>query len=171
MRETTALGAAIAAGLAIGVWRNFAELRDINRAGGTVFEPQVSRQESTDKFEEWERAVQMSRGWVKSDEGNDFGAIKSYHPKSNHGNVPPSLTIGDGDLSVISNVVKGPIVTDTTKRTTQISVKEIGVHPVPKPLVTVIADLDEMDEEELVFELRKVEILKRLKKLKRLDYY
>ncbi|KAJ5322938.1 Glycerol kinase [Penicillium brevicompactum] len=171
MRETTALGAAIAAGLAIGVWRNFAELRDINRAGGTVFEPQLSRQESADKFEEWERAVQMSRGWVKSDEDKGVGAIDKYSPKSNKDNVPSSLTTGVPDCSVVSKVVKGPIVTDTTKRVTQISVKEIGIHPVPKPLVTVVGDLDDMDEEELFFELRKVEILKRLKKLKRLDYY
>ncbi|KAK4921967.1 Glycerol kinase, partial [Elasticomyces elasticus] len=171
MRETTALGAAIAAGLAIGVWRNFAELRDINRAGGTVFEPQVSRQESADKFEEWEKAVQMSRGWVRSDEDKGVGAIDKYRPKSYNDNVPSSLTTGVPDCSVISKVVKGPIVTDTTKRVTQISVKEIGIHPVPKPLVTVVGDLDDMDEEELFFELRKVEILKRLKKLKRLDYY
>uniref|UniRef100_A0A093V400 glycerol kinase n=1 Tax=Talaromyces marneffei PM1 TaxID=1077442 RepID=A0A093V400_TALMA len=57
MRETTALGAAIAAGLALGLWRNFTELRDINRAGGAVFEPSVPREKSAEMFALWEKAV------------------------------------------------------------------------------------------------------------------
>lgn len=77
MRETTALGAAIAAGLAVGMWRNFAELRDINRAGGAVFEPQISRQESATKFGQWEKAVRMSRGWIGSDTTQDQDGDRS----------------------------------------------------------------------------------------------
>lgn len=70
MRETTALGAAIAAGLAVGLWRNFAELRNINRAGGTVFEPKISREESARLFATWEKAVRMSKGWVDDERKN-----------------------------------------------------------------------------------------------------
>ncbi|CAG8252250.1 unnamed protein product [Penicillium salamii] len=170
MRETTALGAAIAAGLAIGVWRNFAELRDINRAGGTVFEPEVSRQKSKERFEEWETAVNMSRGWVKSDDRRDSGTNTTPYPRKKDAD-PPLLTIGDSDYSFISEVSKTPIFADATKKTTQISVKEIEVLPVAKPLAKIGTDLDDMDEEELFFELRKVEILKRLKKLRSVDYY
>ncbi|EKV13298.1 Glycerol kinase, putative [Penicillium digitatum] len=73
MRETTALGAAIAAGLAIGLWHNFAELRDLNRSGGVVFDPQVPLQESAAKFGQWEKAVEMSRGWMlKVTESRNF---------------------------------------------------------------------------------------------------
>lgn len=41
MRETTALGAAIAAGLATGVWAGLDDLRLVNAIGRTVFEPKL----------------------------------------------------------------------------------------------------------------------------------
>ncbi|KIW12125.1 glycerol kinase [Exophiala spinifera] len=63
MRETTALGAAIAAGLAVGVWDNIEELKDINVEGRTVFKPQMEEAKSKEMFGRWEKAVQMSRGW------------------------------------------------------------------------------------------------------------
>jgi glycerol kinase len=63
MRETTALGAAIAAGLAVGVWRDVSELRDINSKGGTVFEPQVEKDKSKELFGRWEKAVYASAGF------------------------------------------------------------------------------------------------------------
>jgi glycerol kinase len=43
MRETTALGAAIAAGIAVGVWKDFNELKEINRKDRTIFRPQISK--------------------------------------------------------------------------------------------------------------------------------
>jgi len=64
MRETTALGAAIAAGLAVGVWKNFDDLKDVNTEGRTFFRPQISREESESRFSRWEKAVQMSKGWL-----------------------------------------------------------------------------------------------------------
>ena len=69
MRETTALGAAIAAGLATGVWRELGDLDSLsNRVGRTVFEPSADRERFERSFRRWERAVEMSRGWVKDDE-------------------------------------------------------------------------------------------------------
>jgi glycerol kinase len=171
MRETTALGAAIAAGLAVGVWRNFAELRDINRAGGAVFEPQISRQESAAQFGEWEKAVQMSRGWVGSaNVTEDEGTNSQIHTTAKENELCPPLTVHNADHSV-SEVVKSPAVNESTKRTTRISVKEIEFHSAPKSLVNIVPGLDDMDEEDLFLELRKVEILQRLKKLRKLDYY
>ena len=64
MRETTALGAAIAAGLAVGVWKNLDELKDINTTGGAVFEPQMSKESSKKLFERWEKAVYTCSGFV-----------------------------------------------------------------------------------------------------------
>ena len=65
MRETTALGAAIAAGLATGVWRELEELRHVHdRTGRSVFEPQMERKKAKKLFKKWEQAVEMSRGWV-----------------------------------------------------------------------------------------------------------
>lgn len=128
MRETTALGAAIAAGLALGLWRNFTELRDINRAGGAVFEPSVSPEKSAEMFSLWEKAVHMSKGWVKRDNETANG------------------------------------VHNTRKR----SVVANGI-PKESTFITqsVFNDLDGADEEDLLLELRKIEIQQRLKILRK----
>ncbi len=63
MRETTALGAAIAAGLAVGVWESIDELANINLEGRTVFKPEMEEAKSKEMFGRWEKAVQMSKGW------------------------------------------------------------------------------------------------------------
>lgn len=64
MRETTALGAAIAAGLAVGVWESFDDLKDVNTEGRTIFKPKITAQDADTRFAQWEKAVQMSRGWA-----------------------------------------------------------------------------------------------------------
>jgi glycerol kinase len=64
MRETTALGAAIAAGLAVGVWDSFDDLKDVNVDGRTSFKPQITEDEASKRFARWEKAVEMSRGWA-----------------------------------------------------------------------------------------------------------
>lgn len=64
MRETTALGAAIAAGFAVGVWKNIDELKEINTSGVTKFEPKMEREKAKEMFERWEKAVKMSAGWL-----------------------------------------------------------------------------------------------------------
>lgn len=65
MRETTALGAAIAAGLAVGVWDSIDELRAVNMEGSTTFKPAISKEESSSRFARWEKAVEMSKGWAQ----------------------------------------------------------------------------------------------------------
>ncbi|POS76343.1 glycerol kinase [Diaporthe helianthi] len=67
MRETTALGAAIAAGLATGVWAELNDLSEVNREGRVLFEPQINEDKRTKMFKKWEQAVEMSRGWVTDD--------------------------------------------------------------------------------------------------------
>lgn len=64
MRETTALGAAIAAGLATGVWAELEDLKDVNSVGRKVFEPKVTAESRASSRKRWELAVEMSRGWV-----------------------------------------------------------------------------------------------------------
>lgn len=172
MRETTALGAAIAAGLAVGLWHNFAELRDINRSGGAVFEPQVPRQESAEKFGQWEKAVQMSRGWVGSQsagkEDTDRPNNETYVPVKDY-DLPVSKATQVLHNSLISDVAKSSTYPRAVKGRTHISVKEIEVPPlrVHTALGSVSDDLDDADEEDLFLELRKVEILQRLRKLRK----
>lgn len=74
MRETTALGAAIAAGFAVDVWKEFEELRDINRTGRTVFQTQVSERQSAILYKRWEKAVEMSKGWLDASESDNTPA-------------------------------------------------------------------------------------------------
>lgn len=64
MRETTALGAAIAAGVGIGMWEDWEALEKVNAEGRTVFKPQITKEESETRFERWQKAVEMSRGWL-----------------------------------------------------------------------------------------------------------
>ena len=68
MRETTSLGAAIVAGFAVDVWKEFDELKEINREDRTVFRPKISKVASDEMYKRWEKAVEMSRGWVDSNE-------------------------------------------------------------------------------------------------------
>jgi len=65
MLETTALGAAIAAGFAVGVWKTFDELKNINTADVKIFEPKISSEESSKMFRRWSKAVDMCKGWIE----------------------------------------------------------------------------------------------------------
>jgi glycerol kinase len=66
MRETTALGAAIVAGFAVDLWKDFDELKEINKEDRTVFKPEISKADGSGMFALWEKAVDMSRGWVEA---------------------------------------------------------------------------------------------------------
>ncbi|AUH69551.1 glycerol kinase GlpK [Gordonia sihwensis] len=59
VNETTALGAAYAAGLAVGYWSSTDEIRD-NWARGGRWEPRMSESDRTRLFEGWNRAVTHS---------------------------------------------------------------------------------------------------------------
>lgn len=65
MRETTALGAAIAAGFATDLWEEFEELKEFNQEGRTTFRPQISEKQRDYMYERWGKAVEMSKGWME----------------------------------------------------------------------------------------------------------
>jgi glycerol kinase len=71
MLETTALGAAIAAGLAVGVWSSLEELKEVNEDDRTEFRPRIGRKKSERMFGRWEKAVEMCRGWVTDDQEDE----------------------------------------------------------------------------------------------------
>ena len=64
--ETTALGAAYAAGLAVGVWRDLDELRTHWREDRR-FEPRMSQDERERRCRMWGKAIDRSLGWVDED--------------------------------------------------------------------------------------------------------
>ena len=61
--ETTALGAAYLAGLAVGFWRDEAEIASL-WARERTFEPQGSRDHARERIARWRLAVERSRGWA-----------------------------------------------------------------------------------------------------------
>lgn len=71
MHETTALGAAIAAGFAIDIWKDFSELKNMNRANRASFAPAMSVKASGKMYKKWSKAVEMSRGWAENEEEDD----------------------------------------------------------------------------------------------------
>jgi glycerol kinase len=62
--ETTALGAAYAAGLAVGYWRNQNELR-ANWQALKSWTPQMAAKTRTALYAGWQKAVQRTKGWTE----------------------------------------------------------------------------------------------------------
>jgi glycerol kinase len=61
--ETTALGAAYAAGLAVGFWNSTDELRE-NWNEARRWEPQWSAEQRDAGYAQWKKAVERTLGWV-----------------------------------------------------------------------------------------------------------
>ena len=64
MEETTALGAAFLAGLAVDFWEDQDELRKLSRIGDQ-FDPQMDLQEATDLYRGWQRAIAAAQFYGK----------------------------------------------------------------------------------------------------------
>jgi len=62
--ETTALGAAYAAGLAIGFWRGFDDLKK-NWAVEKAWQPIMATDKREKGLREWKKAVQRTLDWVE----------------------------------------------------------------------------------------------------------
>ena len=62
--ETTAMGASYLAGLAVGYWKDFDEIRE-NHEIEKVFTPEITDEERKEKLDGWHRAVACTRGWAK----------------------------------------------------------------------------------------------------------
>jgi glycerol kinase len=60
--ETTALGAAYAAGLAVGYWQNFDDLRQ-NWGVDKTFQPDMAGDTRTKLLRGWSKAIERSFGW------------------------------------------------------------------------------------------------------------
>ena len=65
--ETTAMGAAYLAGLAIGYWKNTEEIKK-NWAVDRRFLPAISDRDREKRIRGWKRAVACTAGWAKEDE-------------------------------------------------------------------------------------------------------
>jgi glycerol kinase len=63
VNETTALGAAYAAGLAVGFWKNLDDLR-ANWAEDVRFAPLASAEKREAEYKGWKKAIEKSKGWI-----------------------------------------------------------------------------------------------------------
>jgi glycerol kinase len=62
VQETTALGAAYLAGLAVGVWKDRDEIA-AQWQRERAFEPRMSRDAAQSRLADWQRAVERTKGW------------------------------------------------------------------------------------------------------------
>jgi len=70
--ETTALGSAYAAGLAVGYWDGLADLREHWRLD-REFAPELGRGTADRRYERYREAVERSRGWAREGGESDGG--------------------------------------------------------------------------------------------------
>lgn len=64
--ETTALGAAYLAGLAVGYWEDLGDIRK-NWAADRRFEPEITPRQREKRLDDWRRAVNCATAWVRTD--------------------------------------------------------------------------------------------------------
>lgn len=60
--ETTALGAAYLAGLAVGFWKSKEEILE-RRETDRIFEPEMKKERRTELYDGWKKAVERAKGW------------------------------------------------------------------------------------------------------------
>ena len=65
--ETTAMGAAYLAGLAVGYWKDQDEIRK-NWAIDRTFTPAITEEERAKKLKGWNKAVKYALHWAKDEE-------------------------------------------------------------------------------------------------------
>jgi glycerol kinase len=70
--ETTALGAAYLAGLAVGYWSSMQEIESLWQSART-FEPLMREDEALKRRQRWSQALQRSRDWEHPDHGSKKG--------------------------------------------------------------------------------------------------
>lgn len=84
MRETTALGAALLAGHAIGLFgwdlSKPETMREVNQSGRRIFKPSISDVEREKRYKGWNKAVTRSKGWFEEDEEETFATEISVAP-------------------------------------------------------------------------------------------
>ena len=65
--ETTAMGAAYLAGLAVGYWQDLADIRK-NWAVDRQFDPAIPEEHRQHRLDDWKRAVHCATAWIKADQ-------------------------------------------------------------------------------------------------------
>jgi glycerol kinase len=64
LTETTALGAAYLAGLAVGLWPDMVQIKQ-NWQSSATYEPKMSDDQRDSLYHDWKRAVERAKGWAQ----------------------------------------------------------------------------------------------------------
>ena len=81
--ETTAMGAAVAAGLEVGVWTSLEEISKL-RAIRETYKPKMDEYHREKNWKGWNKAIARSIGWVDSDDDHlSAGKPKSFFESHN----------------------------------------------------------------------------------------
>jgi glycerol kinase len=100
--ETTALGAALAAGVALGLWSGDSLLSAHHaREGATEFNPRCSEAERASMYLRWKAAVERSLGWVNTPEEKEGVSLPPG------GGLPVQLAAVDAGRSQLRGVAIG----------------------------------------------------------------
>ena len=65
--ETTAMGAAYLAGLAVGYWQDLADIQK-NWAVDRRFDPNIPQEHRAKRLKDWQRAVSCATAWIEADQ-------------------------------------------------------------------------------------------------------
>jgi glycerol kinase len=86
--ETTALGAAFAAGLTVGMWRDLDELEGLRHIR-EKYQPKMDEYQREKNWHGWQKAVSRSMGWIETDEA----IIEKIVKKSSLDKVVPLIAL------------------------------------------------------------------------------
>lgn len=100
--ETTAIGAAFAAGLAVGVWESLDEIKSL-WAVARKFNPSMSEEDRSKNWKGWKKAIERSLGWVESEEQIKTRAAKRAAKRARDRN----LTILTTSIACLATFVCG----------------------------------------------------------------
>lgn len=103
--ETTAIGAAFAAGLAVGVWSSTDELKDLWSVA-EVWNPSMETAKRMAFLAGWKKAVSKSLDWVSADDDSDCNETDGFmdavsDPDEPSSAPPDSANIGGLAVSKI----------------------------------------------------------------------
>mmetsp|Transcript_1050 Transcript_1050/g.2258 ORF Transcript_1050/g.2258 Transcript_1050/m.2258 type:complete len:623 (+) Transcript_1050:113-1981(+) len=71
VQETTAMGAAFSAGLAVGFWKDTQEIKTLWKQA-ELFVPTMAEEKRRANWEGWKKAITRSLDWVETDEEDEF---------------------------------------------------------------------------------------------------
>lgn len=97
--ETTSMGAAFCAGLAVGTWKNMNQIRKLWAVSET-FKPTMSEPEREKNWAGWQKAITKSLNWVDQDDEDEFH--DSYQDMTDSMRPKKTSRAGDQGLGAAS---------------------------------------------------------------------